>query len=465
MNNQSVKVVRIGSRRLIELQRSVDTVQVLGLMALAIPLWILMANGEFSGLTIDKLWNVANRVTALVATSLLLIHILLVSRAPWLEKTLGLDKLTHAHKQLGKPLLYLLVIHTLLASIDFAIVDGSNLFAAFTYLNLHYGELLLATVGLALMVLVVVSSIRAARRRLSYETWYLIHITSYLAILATIPHQLELGTDFLGQPWIKSYFTLLYVLVAANLIWFRTLQPVLLSLGAGLKVIAVKPEANRTTSIVIGGRKVERFGAEAGQFFLLRVLTRKQWWRPHPFSVSNSPADQIRFTVGNRGDDTNALQNIEVGTRVILEGPYGVFTESKRTKQHITLLAAGIGVAPIRALAESLASEPGDITVVYRATDASDAALLDEVKRICQERGHILHVLEGPRPQGQGFLPSPIGAEASKPEHVRLLDLSPMLLDSDIYICGPSQWSNAAKHSLEKLGIKKAQIHLEEFAW
>lgn len=465
MGNQSVKVVRIGSRRLLEIQRSVDAVQFLGLLALALPLWILMANGEFSNLSMDKLWNVANRVSALFATSLLLVHILLVSRAPWLEKTLGLDKLTHAHKQLGKPLLYLLILHTVLASVDFAMVDGINPVAAFTFLNLHYQEVLLATIGLVLMVGVVISSIRASRRRLSYEAWYLIHITSYLAILAAVPHQLELGTDFLGQPLIKSYFTLLYVLVAANLIWFRTLQPILLSLGARLKVIEVKPEANRTTSIVVGGRKVDRFGAEAGQFFLLRVLTAKQWWRPHPFSVSNSPADQIRFTVGNRGDDTHALQEIKVGTRVILEGPYGVFTESKRTKQHITLLAAGIGVAPIRALAESLAAEPGDVTVIYRATNASDAALLDEVKRICLDRGHNLHVLEGPRPQGQGFLPVPSEVEQAKPEHVRLLDLSPMLLDSDIYICGPSQWSKAAKHSLDKLGIKNPQIHLEEFAW
>lgn len=457
--------MRIGSRRLLEIQRSVDAVQFLGLAAIAIPIWILMANGEFSNIQVGDLWKLANRLSALLATSLLLIHILLVSRAPWLERTLGLDKLTHAHKKLGKPLIYLLLLHTLLATIDFATVDGIGLFEAFTFLNLHYQEVLLATAGLLLMIAVVVSSIRAARKRLSYESWYLIHITSYLAILAAIPHQLELGTDFLGQPLIKSYFTLLYVLVAANLIWFRTLQPLVMSLSANLKVVEVKPEANRTTSIVIGGRKVERFGAEAGQFFLLRVLTAKQWWRPHPFSVSNSPANVIRFTVGNRGDDTSALQDIQVGTRVVLEGPYGVFTESKRTKQHITLLAAGIGVAPIRALAESLAAEPGDITVIYRATDASDAALLDEVKRICVERGHNLHVLEGPRPQHQGFLPVPEKSDEGKPEHVRLLSLSPMLLDSDIYICGPTQWSNSAKHSLEKLGIKKAQIHLEEFAW
>lgn len=448
-----------------EIQRSIDAVQFLGFSAILIPIWVLMASGEFVGLQPGDIWHLANRLTALIGTSVLLIHILLVSRAPWLEKTLGLDKLTHVHKKLGKPLFYVLVLHTLLATIDFALVDGVDLIAAFVFLNLHYSEVLLATIGLALMTAVVFSSIQVARRRLSYETWYLIHISSYLAILAAIPHQLELGTDFLGQPLIKSYFTLLYVLVAANLIWFRTLQPIALSIGANLKVVEVKPEANRTTSIVIGGRKLERFGAEAGQFFLLRVLTASQWWRPHPFSVSNSPANVIRFTVGNRGDDTGALQEIEVGTRVVLEGPYGVFTETKRTKQHITLLAAGIGVAPIRALAESLAAEAGDVTVIYRATDASDAALLDEVKRISLERGHILHVLEGPRPQGNGFLPMPSETDQGKPEHARLLALAPMLLDSDIYICGPSMWSAAAKHALEKLGIKKTQIHLEEFAW
>jgi len=159
------------------------------------------------------------------------------------------------------------------------------------------------------------------------------------------------------------------------------------------------------------------------------------------------------------------LQETKPGTRVILEGPFGVFSESKRTKQHVLLLAAGIGVAPIRALAESLASDPGDVTVVYRVTDRSDASLLDEVERICRERNHTLHVLDGPRPNSPGFLPKQLAGEQIAPEYARLLALAPFAVESDIYICGPSAWSNAAVQALKKLNVPKASIHVEEFAW
>ena len=466
MAKNTDSVVILGSGKLLGLQRRQDGVEMLGILAILIPIIAFLINGGLAAANDLASWfNAFNRLTALVGTSLLLIHMILVARVPWLEKILGLDKLTHAHKKLGKPLLYLLIVHTITALISYSISDGVGVLTTLLNLIGGYADLLLAFIGLLLMILVVVSSIRAARRKLSYEAWYLIHLLSYISIFVAIPHQFSLGTELLAEPLLATYFIALYVFVGLNIVWFRFLFPVVQSLALSLRVESVRPEANRTTSIVIGGKRVGSLGAEAGQFFMLRVLTAKQWWRPHPFSVSASPSNTIRFTVGNRGDDTSLLQEIRPGTRVVLEGPFGVFSESKRTKQHVLLLAAGIGVAPIRALAESLASDPGDVTVVYRVTDRSDASLLDEVERICRERNHALHVLDGPRPNGPGFLPKQQAGEQIAPEYARLLALAPFAAESDIYICGPSSWSNAAVQALKKLNVPKASIHVEEFAW
>ena len=462
MSELETKVIRIGARRHVELQRRRDGVEIIGLVSVLVPIWLFLVDGGVANFEIEDVLSIANRLTALVGTSLLLVHLALVARIPWLESTLGLDKLTAHHKRLGKPLFYLLLIHSVLAVISYAEIANLDLTSSLVSMVTNYFDLLLALLAMLLMVVVVISSIRIARRRLSYESWYLVHLVSYVAILAAIPHQLNLGTDFLSQPLMRSWFTLLYLFVFGHLLWFRILQPVVLSLASNLKIVRVTPDKNQTTSLVIGGRKLQRFDAQAGQFFLVRVLTKKQWWRPHPFSVSNAPDSEIRFTIGNRGDDTELMQKLEVGTRVILEGPFGVFTEEKRTKRHVTLMAAGIGVAPIRSLAESLAAEPGDVTIVYRATDLADAALLDEVERISFERGHKLHVLHGPRGEHGGFLPED---QSGNPEHSRLLGLAPQLLDSDIYVCGPAAWSNSVKHSLNKLGVSKHQVHIEEFAW
>lgn len=466
MPEPQTKIVYLGKRKLVSLERKRDLVQVLGLAVIWLPVLAFALDGGFTGIsTLQDFWSGINRLSALIATSLLIVHVALVARIPWIESVLGLDKLTVAHKKLGKPILYLLLLHLFAAAMNYALIDEIGIGQALVYLSTNFLSVGLAAASLVLFLVVVFSSIRLARKKLSYESWYLVHMLSYAAIFLSIPHQYEFGTDFLNQPLLQTYFTLLYVFVGANLVWFRLLQPLVLSLGANLKVAAVQPDANRTTSITIGGRGVQRLGAEAGQFFLLRVMTWAQWWRPHPFSVSSAPSDVIRFTVGNRGDDTALLQEIEPGTRVILEGPFGVFSESKRTKQHVTLLAAGIGVAPIRALAESLAAEPGDVTVIYRLTDNSDAALLAEVERICHERGHFLHLVKGPRTQSGSFLPDQAVSERQKPDYVRLLELSPLLKESDVYVCGPSGWSASVKHALEELGLPKYQLHLEEFAW
>jgi predicted ferric reductase len=465
-DQRTARTVVLGAGRLLKLKRRKDAVEALGIIAVMIPVLAYIADGQLALEGGPASWfESVNRLTALIGTSLLLVHMVLIARVPWLEKTIGLDKLTSAHKKLGKPVLYLLLAHSITVIISYSIADGQNPIQTLLSLLGGYGELLLAFLGMLLMLVVVVSSIHAARRRLSYEAWYLIHLASYVAVLIAIPHQFLLGSEFLAQPLINTFYLALYIFVFANVIWYRSLQPVVASLIMRQQVVGVKSEANRTTSITIGGRHIYKLRAEAGQFFMLRILTKGMWWRPHPFSVSASPASEVRFTIGNRGDDTALIQDLEVGTRVVLEGPFGVFSESKRTKQHVTLLAAGIGVAPIRALAESMAAQPGDITVVYRITDTSDAALLDELTQICRDRNHNLEILSGSRPDGPGFMPKLTDGEPAIPEYARLIAIAPHLPESDIYVCGPVAWSESVLHALKKLRISNDQIHVEEFSW
>ena len=95
----------------------------------------------------------------------------------------------------------------------------------------------------------------------------------------------------------------------------------------------------------------------------------------------------------------------------------------------------------------------------------TNAALLGELERICKDRGHDLKLIKGPRPKTNSFLPEQAIGEKTKPEHARLMELAPQILDSDVYICGPAGWSKSVKSSLKKLGMDNDHIHLEEFAW
>ena len=99
----------------------------------------------------------------------------------------------------------------------------------------------MALVSGGLFALVAISSIRAARRRLSYETWYGLHLYAYLAIALGFLHQLFVGADFIHDPIAVGYWVALYVVD-------RRAHPRLPDRPAGL---AVRPSsAARVANIV-----------------------------------------------------------------------------------------------------------------------------------------------------------------------------------------------------------------------
>ena len=456
--------VRLGERKMLRIKRSKDFVEILAWSTVVAVVAMFLIDGAVAQITdVASGLGAFSRLTALVATDLLLIHMLLVARVPWIDRLYGHDRATEAHKKLGKPILYLVVAHFMASTVGYAITDGKNVIDEFMFLLTSVQDMLTAIISLVLMVVVVVSSIKIARKKLSYEAWYVIHLVSYAAVLLAIPHQFSTGSDIAGKPVQSAFWIVLYIFVAGNIVWYRILAPIVKSLRHDLRVDAVVRESSDTVSVYIKGKSLEKLHGKAGQFYMLRVLTKSQWWRPHPFSISAAPNSKyVRFSIGNRGDDTAKIQHLKPGTRVILEGPYGVFTEDRRSREKVVLIAAGIGVPPIRALAESMAARPGDITVIYRTRNEEDAALLDELKLIARQRGFALHVLAGNRAHPQSWMPASL---ADVPDHVRITQMMPWVSESDVYICGPAAWTRVVKKSLQRAGTPDEQIHAEEFAW
>jgi ferredoxin-NADP reductase len=109
-----------------------------------------------------------------------------------------------------------------------------------------------------------------------------------------------------------------------------------------------------------------------------------------------------------------------------------------------------------------MVGKPGDITMIYRTRDNSDAALLTELAQIADVRGHELRVLEGPRANPKSWLPSGHG---NIPDFQRVKLIAPQIAESDVFICGPVAWTRSVEKSLHQLGIPAKQIHAEEFAW
>jgi predicted ferric reductase len=461
---EPTKQLRIGAGKARQLKRAQDTIETIAwTTVLAVVVMFFVDGGAAQVVDWATGMNALSRLTALVGTDLLLIHMLLVARVPWIDKFYGHDKATVAHKQLGKPILYLVVAHFIASLAEFTISNAESIWATFIWLVFEVPDMLLAFTSLVLMIVVVVTSLNIARKKLRYEAWFIVHLLSYAAVLAAVPHVFSAGSDVAGKPVATVFWITLYVFVAVNIIWYRVLVPLIKSYRSSLKIAHVESAASDSVSIYLSGKNISRMGGQSGQFYMLRLLTWKQWWRPHPFSISAAPNGSfIRFTIGNRGDDTALLMSAKPGTRVLLEGPYGVFTEERRTKEKVVLIASGIGIPPVRALAESMAARPGDVTIIYRVRNESDAALLDEIKEIASRRSMQLHVVAGPRGKSDSWLN---GDLQGLPDQARLTMMTPWVSDSDVYVCGPQAWTESVIRSLRRAGTPDDQIHAEEYAW
>jgi predicted ferric reductase len=414
-----------------------------GLHSLETPAGIVTAIGE---------------IAALYGTYLVLVQLVLMSRSPWLDQVFGQDRIIAAHRWVGFGAIWLLVAHFIFTTIGFGMADGSGPVAELFSLLGTYPFVLWSAAGLAIFVVVGITSVRAVRRRASYETWYVIHLYTYLAIALAFLHQLTVGIDFSTDRVAQAYWIGLYVLALGSLLVFRFGQPIATSWRHRLRVANVVPEGPGVVSIYLTGQDLDRLAVRAGQWFRLRFMTSNGWWRAHPFSISAAPNGRyLRFTVKDLGDYTKLLQGVHVGTPVFVEGPYGVFTGATRTKPRVLFIGGGIGVTPLRALLEELPAARGNLTMVYRASGEDEVVFKNELDELASLRGATVHYLVGRR--GSREMPSdPLDPRALK-------RLVPDLRDRDIYVCGPAGMMERVLAGLHWLRIPESQIHYERFTF
>ncbi|MEO5680846.1 MAG: ferredoxin reductase family protein [Acidimicrobiales bacterium] len=397
------------------------------------------------------------QLTGLVGTYAILLELLLMSRIGWLERAVGLDRLAVWHRWTGFASVTLLVAHAVFITLGYAQGSGQSLLTQLGDFIRHYPDVLMSIIGLALFVAIAGASVRAARRRLSREAWYALHLYAYLAVALSFAHQLAVGNDFSNDALARAWWVTLYVAVFGAILAWRIGRPVWFNTRHRLEIAAVRPEADGVVSLYVTGRRLEEVKADAGQFFLWRFLTGGGWAKAHPFSLSAAPNGRfLRITVKALGDDTQKMQRLQPGIRVFAEGPYGTFTHARRTRPRVLLIAGGIGITPLRALVETLPGRPGDITLLYRAATDGDVAFRDELRTLATRRG--LHVML--------LLGTDVGDDQTDRLGIPALrHYVPDIAERDVYVCGPPALIDAVRRRLAALRVPSDQIHTERFAY
>jgi predicted ferric reductase len=451
---------RTGARpasRLLPLPRAYGSIRqrdvwlaIAGVGAVIAGMWL-----RHGGLASEPLTAIG-QVTALGGTYAALLGVLFASRAPWLDQVLGADRLRAVHRVLGFVSVGAIGAHAVLSTLAFAGGSIGRVVPTLVDLIATVPGMLGAIVGMALFVVVAVTSVRAARRRLSYESWHGIHLYVYLAVAFGYLHQMTIGADFTADPLASGFWMALYTAAFVPLLIHRVAWPLWTTIRHRPRVAAIVSEADDVFSLYVEGVDLDRLAVRSGQFFVVRALTLRDWSHGHPFSISAAPNGRtLRFTIKAFGEGTRALRNLRPGTPLMLEGPYGAMHGARRTGRKLLLVAGGIGIAPIRAMAEGFGYRPGDVDLVYRVRDPRDAALLPELEALAAYRGMRLHVVAGRRGQG-GTDADPLGPDA-------MTRLIPDAAERDVYLCGPNTLMERVRAGLRAIGTDPARIHLELF--
>ncbi|MBV8528414.1 MAG: ferredoxin reductase family protein [Candidatus Dormibacteraeota bacterium] len=428
---------------------------VLGNAVLIVVMWV--RHGQLPNLqSATAMLSAAGQLTALLGTYAALVQVVLMSRSPWLDQLFGVDRIAGWHRWLGFATVWLIAGHVVFSTAGYAAGDGRSFLAeTWTFLT-TYPYMLMAYAGFAAFVVIAAVSVRAARRRLTHETWHFIHLYVYLAIALSFGHQIAVGTDFERDPVAIGYWVALYVAAALLVLAFRVAIPVNMALKHDLKIHSLFEETPGVLSIYITGDCLEELPAHAGQFFKFRFLARGMWWRVHPFSLSAAPNGTfLRITVKEVGDFTGALHTLHPGTRVLVEGPYGIFTSERRTRPRTLLVAGGIGITPLRALLEELPARKGGTVLIYRARSWPDVVFRQELDQLAADRGVVVHYVVGRR--GVEVARSPLAPQA-------LRTAVPDVRERDVFICGPAEMIADVTATMTALGVPPAQVHRERFA-
>ena len=401
------------------------------------------------------------RLSGLLGSALLLAQVLLMARVPLLEHAYGHDRLVRIHRVIGFTSFDLIVVHVLLITWGYAAGRLGATPATFWDLTWHYPAMLLGVAGTLLLILVVATSVRAARRRLRYESWHLIHLYGYLGAGLALPHQLWTGQEFLARPRATYLWWTVWALVAATVLVYRVVVPLVRNVRHGLRVAALFPEGPGVVSVHLVGRRLDRLRAQPGQYFTWRFLDRDGWTRANPFSLSAAPDGRtLRITVQADGDGSASVAALRPGQRVLVEGPFGRLTPRARTQRKVALIGAGVGLAPLRALAEGLAYVPGEAVLLQRYR--THQLFAGELAGLHQRRGLNVVAMPGVRRSAGSWVGE--GYDGYTDAQV-LLGWIPDLAQRDVYVCGPPAWTAAVRRAAEQAGLPREQWHEEAFGW
>ena len=413
-----------------------------GCIGMAVWFWVTMLTG---GLPWPVYLYDAGRLLALTAFILLAFQFVLSSRTRWIEKGIGLDRLTGIHKQCGLLILILVTLHPILIFLS----ERLQGYAA--------PMSLLKTVGLITLLLVWTAAGAAllyGKIPMTYESWKRIHLIGYAILPIAFLHSFFIGSTLQRAPlkglWVILF--LIYLMILANRIRRRY--------SVKRHPLTVKEVRQETEDICALRFEGDHPDYAPGQFMFLQLEGQGRISEPHPFTVASSPTQKdLAVCVKAVGDFTSTLAETRLSDRAYVDMPFGVFSFVNHDASRLIFIAGGIGITPFLSMLRYLRDRaiPKEVILLWANKREKDIAFRAELDDMTSKMSslRVVHVLS--REKDWDGERGHIDREMLQ-RHVGDVTIG------EFFVCGPVPMMAAVTRALRDLGVSKRRIHSERFA-
>ena len=303
--------------------------------------------------------------------------------------------------------------------------------------------------GMLAMIFLIIGLFVALNRKIRYSTWRPLHKFMALVYVFIIAHFMTAPSVFVDH-YSNSGLILIVAAALGVIAMIYSLFGMNRRTAVAYEIDQINP-MERATEVVLKAQK-NSIDFKPGKFAFIEVQG-KAWNEPHPFTISSAPtANHLRFTIKVSGDWTRKVREaLEVGTEVLVRGPYGRFDSAIAGKNQVWI-AGGIGVTPF--LSTIRAMDKGDdrnVTFVYATRNKDEALFLDEIQKQANDLGTFRVI-------------SLLSDEGNFANIDVLKDtLDQPLTDYDYFMCGPKPMIDGLMKDLKASGVQRRRIHTEAF--
>jgi predicted ferric reductase len=370
---------------------------------------------------------------------------------PW-----GEDVIYHFHRQISLVAVVLVIAHPVVL-----FIIRPELLALLNSFTAPWRARFAALSTYSLIALVAMAIWRK-QLKLSYEAWHFTHILlAVVAVAAGIFHMVGWSFYF-GDPWKRGLWIGLTIFWIGLLFYVRIFKPLFI-LRRPYRISEMRKERGDTWTIVMRPDGHPGFRFRPGQFGWLTLWGSPFKITAHPFSFSSSAEakdGEVAMSIRKLGDHTSKIDEVPVGQRVYLDGPYGAFTIGNPADMHV-LVAGGVGITPMMSMISTLADQ-GDkrpITLLYGSKDWEEITFREELEELKKRVNlTVVHVLENPA-EGwtgeRGFIDAAL-LERHLPQPYD---------EHEYFICGPAVMMDAIENALGKLHVPISKYHSERYSF